>query len=196
MALTDELAKAKRAAEIRAWDEGERRLAEQLKLDVPKTALPADVHARLDLWGAWCAEKSVRKCPAKPATVAAWIVSQTNMGMHPRDILAVLAAIDELHAFHGLASPTTAPLPRQALEQIIRTQAPRSWPAAEKVAFFRLPVEIREIIQKRESEREMALRRSQNKYADAIKDLKRHEEGADIKPLATEVIENDLEEKR
>jgi hypothetical protein len=177
--LVDELQKAKQREQIAKWDAGERRLAEQLKLDVPKTALSTDVHTRLDLWRAWCAEKSVRHCPAKPAVVAAWIVSQTNMGMHPRDIFAVLAAIDELHAFHGLASPTTAPLARQALEQIIRTEAPRSWPAAEKIAFFRLPVEIREIIQKRESERETALRRSQNKYAEAIKELRRQGSAAE-----------------
>jgi hypothetical protein len=183
--LADEIAKAKQREQIARWDEGERRLSEQLKLDVPKTPLSADVHSRLDLWSAWCAEKSVRKCPAKPATVAAFIVAQTGMGMQPRDILAVLVAIDELHAFHGLASPTTAPLPRLALSGIIKTEAPRSWPAAEKIEFARLPPEIREIIARRENERELALRRSQNRLAD---ERKRLSDGAD-KPVATEDIE-------
>jgi hypothetical protein len=166
MALTDEIAKAKQAAAIRAWDDGERRLAEQLALDVPKAPLSPDAAARFDVFAKWCAARQVRKLAAKPLSVAAFVVDQAADGVPIQSILAMLAALEIQHDQHSLSNPVrTAPV-RAALETIVKVDPPRSWPAEDKARFAMLDPADRYIIAKRENEREVALRRAQNKLAE------------------------------
>jgi hypothetical protein len=57
------------------------------------------------------------------------------------------------------------------LSVVIKAEPPRSWPAREKLLFTALPGPLREIIARREKERETGLRRQQNKLAEEIKKL-------------------------
>jgi hypothetical protein len=100
--LTDAIHAAKQREQIARWDAGEARLAAELKFDGPRPTLAKDVLERLDIFGKWCASKQVRKCPAKPATVAAFVLEQFGLGAHPQIIVAMVQAIEALHDYHGL----------------------------------------------------------------------------------------------
>ena len=159
--LTDAIEAAKQREQIARWDAGEARL----KLDIPRPALAKDVLERLDIFGKWAASKSVRKCPAKPHVVAAFCIEQHEMGATAQVILSLLAAIEALHDYHSLSNPVRVAVVRAVLEQIVKIEPPRSWPAEDKVLFAQLDPAIRRIIAEREIERDRGLRRLQNKAA-------------------------------
>ena len=160
--LSDAIDAAKTREQIQKWDAGEARL----KLDVPRPALAKDVLERLDIFGKWAASKSVRRCPAKPHVVAAFCIEQHQMGAPAQVILSLLAAIEALHDFHGLSNPVRVAAVRAVLEQIVKADPPRSWPKEDKVLFAQQDPEIRQVIARRESERDRELRRIQSKAAD------------------------------
>ena len=169
--LADELVKAKQREQVAAWDRAETTLREQLGLDVPKRELSADVWDRFSLFEGWCAEKSVRRLPAKSWTVAAFILDQNAHGRDPQGCIALLAAIAEVHDAHSLSNPTATSVVNQVLDQIVKVDPPRSWPAADKAEFARLPPTIREIIARRENDRDRELRRKQTEFAELKKRL-------------------------
>jgi hypothetical protein len=86
--------------------------------------------------------------------------------------MAILAAVETLHAHHGLANPVKTPIVSKALEQHFQSEAPRSWPANEKALFAALPQTIQQIIGRRERDREREVRRAQNTAAELKKQLK------------------------
>ena len=169
--LTDAIQAAKQREQIARWDAGEARLAAELKFDVPRPTLAKDVLGRLDIFGEWAASKSVRKCPAKPHVVAAFCIEQHQMGAAPQVILAMLAAVEALHDYHGLSNPVRTSAVRAALDTIIKVDPPRSWPREDKVRFAQLDPDIRQVIAEREALRDRALRRAQN---EAVEAKKRH----------------------
>ena len=168
--LADELQKAKQREQIAKWDDGERRLSEGFA-DIPRQQLSADFAARFHIFSEWAVAKQVRKCPAKPATVAAFILEHNALGVPPQQTIAILKAIEEQHDYHNLSNPTTTQVVRAAINQIIKVEPPRSWNKEEKAEWALLPPAVREAITRRESEREVALRRAQNKLADERKRL-------------------------
>jgi hypothetical protein len=191
--LVDELARAKQREQVAAWDRAETTLREQLGLDVPKRELSADVRDRFSLFEKWCAEKSVRRLPAKPWTVAAFILHEIANGRDVQGCLALLAAIAEVHDAHSLSNPCATAVVNQVLDQIVKVDPPRSWPAADKAEFARLPPTIREIIAKRENDRDREVRRKFNEIAELKKRLL---SGADESPQTNEkVFENESSEK-
>ena len=183
--LADAIEQAKIRERVARWDANEQRLLQELKLDVPRPALAKDVLERLDIFGKWAASKSVRKCPAKPHVVAAFCLDQHQMGAAPQVILAILAAVEALHEYHGLSNPVRTSAVRAALDTIIKIDLPRSWPASNKVLFAQLDPDIREIISRREQQRDKALRRLQNEAAE-----QRQKNGAD-KSVQTKEVENE-----
>ena len=180
MTLAEQLEAAKRQAEVRKLDAGDARVATELKLDIPKPALAKDVLERLDIFGKWCASKQARKCPAKPKTVAAFALAQHELGATAQVVLAMLAAIEALHEYHGLSNPVRTIAVRAALETIIKVDPPRSWPREDKVRFAQLDPDIRQVIARREADRDRQLRRLQNEAAE------RRHNGADTKPVQTD----------
>jgi hypothetical protein len=102
------------------------------------------------------------------------------MGVPAQQILAQLDAIEQLHDRWSLSNPVRTAIVRRVLEGIIRVPPPRSWPAADKVRFAELPPDIREIIEVRERQRDVALKRKFNELAE-----QRHN-GAEKKPVHTE----------
>jgi hypothetical protein len=102
----------------------------------------------------WCAAANVRHLGATPATCAAFILSQAKVGIAPERIVAEAAAIEKLHDQYNLANPLQTRTARFALDQVLKIEPPRSWPKEEKAMFTHLPVQIRNIIAKREQDRE------------------------------------------
>ena len=157
--LADDIAKAQQLAQIKQWDAGEAAIRSQLAVNVPKRELSADIRDRFSLFEKWCGDKSVRRLPAKPWTVAAFILDQTAHGRDAQGCLALLAAIAEVHDVYSLSNPTATTVVRTALEQIIKTEPPRSWSRDQKATWATLPIEVREIITARERDRDSALKR-------------------------------------
>jgi len=190
MTLAEQLEAAKQREQIQKWDAGESRLAAGLKLSVPKPAVAKDVLERLDIFGKWAASKSVRKCPAKPWTVAAFVREQHALGATTQVILAMLAAVEALHDFHGLSNPVHTAIVRAALDQIIKIDPPRGWSLSERVEFASLPPDVRDIIATKERLRDKAVRRAQNEAAKA----KRLSNGADETVHVQKETTNDHQE--
>ena len=62
----------------------------------------------------------------------------------------------------SLSDPTVSRAVHFVLDQIIKTEPPRSWSKEDKLLFMSLPAQIRAVIARREQERESGLRRKQN----------------------------------
>jgi hypothetical protein len=174
--MTETLTAALQRAKIQAWDEAEQRLAAELKLDVPAPVLSTDLLERWDRFATWTASRGVRKCPARPATCAAYCLAQQDMGASVQAILAMLAAVQAIHDHHNLPNPVRTAIVRAALGMIIKVDPPRSWPKEDKVLFAQLDPDVRQIISERESLRDREIRRLQNAAAEVRK--KQHN-GAD-----------------
>jgi hypothetical protein len=179
ISLSDHLEIARRQAEIRKLDSGDERVATELaaRIQLPVEELSADIRTRLDPFNKWALQRQARRCPAKPATVALWALEQADMGVPAQQILAQLDAIEHLHDRWGLANP--AAIVRRVLDGIIKVPPPRSWPASDKVLFARLDPDIRQIIETRERQRDVALRKLQN-------ETKQRLNGAETKPVQSD----------
>ena len=163
--LTDAIEAAKQREQIARWDAGETRLAAELPIRPPPIELSAEVRSRLDAFNKWAKSKSARRLPAKPATIACFILDQATLGVPAQQILAQLDAIERAHDRHSLSNPVRTAIVREVLETILQDDPPRSWPKDDKVLFAQLDPAIRRIIAEREKERDRELRRLQNKAA-------------------------------
>jgi hypothetical protein len=170
MAQLSEMLAQVRANEIAA---AENALANQINAQLPQPP-ELDEHTKLLLapFVQWCSSVGVRHVPAAPATCATYILNQAKVGVAPERIAAEAQAIEKLHDQCNLANPLQTRAARLALDQVLKIEPPRSWPKEEKAMFAHLPVQIRHIITARENDRERALRRAQNEYAEAKKRLR------------------------
>jgi hypothetical protein len=169
--LANELERVKQAERVRGWDTCEQALSGALPFRLPQSPLADDVSGRWRLFETWAEANGVRSLPSKPSTIAAFILDQNKAGMDVTNLLAILDAVEQAHDSIGLSNPVRCALPRRALEQIIKAEPPRSWPKEAKAEFSLLPPDIREIVAKREMERDTALRRAQNQIAEERKAL-------------------------
>jgi hypothetical protein len=192
--LADELERAKLAAQVSRWDENEGKIRGELKLDLPPRSLSSVTIARIDTFTNWAKTKGVRKCPCKPFVLAAFIQEHHAIGVPPEQIIEIVKAVNDLHDYHGLASPLFTQVARAALARAITVTAPRGWNSDERGAFDALvdPL-IRQAVSKHEWLRDRELRRKQNE----ISELKKRLMGtADERAQANEkVIENESSEK-
>jgi hypothetical protein len=177
--LVDELEKARQRDIAAALDAGERRVAETLGrlIEPAQVELTDHVRTRFAEFAKWAGEQSVRACAAKPATVAMWVLSHRDLGAH--SIMDMLAAVEAVHNYHGLSVPTKSAIVCRALEALFKSEPPRSWPAADKLLFATLPETIKQIIGRRERDRERELRRAQNLAAE----LKRNSQPDTAQPV-------------
>jgi hypothetical protein len=180
--LAEQLEAAKQREQIQKWQAGEAKLAAELPIKLPRPALSADAVEGLNRFSAFAASRSARKLPARPTTVAAFILDQNRLGVPVEQIVSVLNAVQEAHDFHSLASPVACRITRAALELVVKSEPPRGWTRAEKADWALLPPDIRATISRRMREVELALRRAQNDAAEA---KKRHSD-ADTKSAQTE----------
>jgi hypothetical protein len=168
--LADEIEKIKQPELIAALDAGERRVAESLGgLIVAPELAPGDQQL-LAPFVDWCARNSCRRCAAKPATVAAFVIHQRDSGVPPDHVVGTLAAIERLHDARRLANPVRTAIVSAVLsdERIIYDR-PRSWRKEEMRDWSSLPPMIKAAITRRERERENYLRNLQNELAELRK---------------------------
>lgn len=156
MTLAEQLEAAKQRDKIARWDAAESRLAAQLELNVPRPALAADVLERFNLFGKWAEGRFVRKLPAKPKSIAAFVLEQRELGAALQVIVALLEAIIALHDYHGLSNPVATKVVDCALERIGGIKPPR-WDSYSRSEWAKLPPLVRDAITKREGQRDKVL---------------------------------------
>jgi len=156
--LTAEIARAKQLETVAMYERNEAALAE--KVTRPVAALSEGDQPILIPFAQWATQNRVRYCPAKPTTVAAFIAERAHLG--EQVALDTAAAIARLHDVHGLSNPVATATVAAILDAIVKCDPPRSWPKEDKARFSLLPADIREVIGRRERERDRALRRQQN----------------------------------
>jgi hypothetical protein len=182
--VLSEIERQKRREQAQTWDANEKRVAERLagKLDVELAHLGKIPKAIGDLQNtptpveqahganfiAWCADNGVRHCPAKPATVAAYLME--NRTQHDL-LLDTLAAISRLHDKFNLPNPCATATVRTVLELSTDNTPPRSWRQDEQQLWAFLPVEIRHIISRRELNRDKEVRRVQGELGNVNQEL-------------------------
>lgn len=135
----------------------------------------------------FCLAHSVPHLPAKPATLAAFILAQIESGVKPELIRSIVSAVETLHDRNLCANPSAHSLVRFALDKLKPVSPPRSWTGEEQALFVALPPEIQSVISRREANREKDLRNKQNQLAEEIKKAKRHTQ--------TEPVEKSVETK-
>lgn len=148
------------------------------KLAIPAVPISHEDKLLLAPFQQWANERNVRHLPARSAVVATYVLEIAHRGEEV--VLPFLRALEAQHNAHSLSNPVATHAVNTVLDQIIKTEPPRSWPASEKVAFSLLPVPIKNIIAKRELDRDRDLRRKQNQIA-----AQRHNDGAVSKPVET-----------
>jgi hypothetical protein len=163
--MATSLADAIRQVNARELDQNEAALAAGFLL--PAHELSDEMKALLVPFINWCETKRVRALPARPTTIAAYLQSQKDLGVQPHE---TLLAIEALHFFAGMASPVATPVVR-AVTEGPPVEAPRSWTKVEKEEFTLLPRHTQVVLQRRDQDREKALRRTQNSLAEERKRL-------------------------
>jgi hypothetical protein len=115
------------------------------------------------------------------ASFAQW---QKDLGVPKEKISATLSAIEALHHAAALGNPIATPLVR-TITAASTISPPRSWTKEEWGLFRELPIEAQLVVARRERDREITLRRSQNEAAELRKLLRLSVGGTD-KPVETQ----------
>jgi hypothetical protein len=158
-----------------AFEANEKKLATQVQ--TPATTLDQHQRALFSAFEHFCRSSGVRAIPAAPAIVAFYLRTSMAEG----DALAAAEAIRIAHQAHGLPCPASTHVVRAQLNELLDEKPPR-WRAEEQLLWAALPPEIRAVIARRERQRDLELRRLQNKVA---ADLQRQTATApEAKPVA------------
>jgi hypothetical protein len=167
MTLEAQLEQARKKAEIETLNIGDEKTAGEFgrRISLPPLDLSADIRTHLDAFNRWAGQRHARRCPARPATVALFALSQNDMGVAVDTILAQLNAIEAMHDKFSLPNPVRTAAVRSAMETVVKADPPRSWPKKDKAAFAMLPSDIRLILAKRQEKMDTEIRRLQSKVA-------------------------------
>jgi hypothetical protein len=174
MTLAAEIQRANQQELAAKLNEGEAALSAAIvqKIQPPAVELDDKARALLAPFVEWCTRNNVRRCAAKAATVAAFVLDQAASRTTPEHILATLGAIELLHDLHRLSNPVQTQIVHAVLGQIVKDPAPRSWTKDEQRDWPLLPPTIKAAIARRERERDTYLRKIQTELADLKKQLK------------------------
>jgi hypothetical protein len=117
----------------------------------------------------WCREKGVIPLPAKPESVALFLLQSRELGV---DALTEIArSIARAHS--RFADPCSSWAVRAAFEEIGGVyQVPRSWPKAEWPVWDDLPWPVKRYLDMRERQRDVAINRAQQEAGDLRHQLK------------------------
>ncbi len=128
-----------------------------------------DSDPALDLFLHWCDSKGVRPIPLAPADIAVFVKQAQTLGIEK--IAATVTAISKAYLSRGFADPTAGGPVTAACDDIAKLAPPRSWPKENWSAFKSLPYALQLCVAKRETERDVQLRRAQNETAEARREL-------------------------
>jgi hypothetical protein len=122
-----------------------------------------------DEFAAWCERKGVKTLPARPASVALFVLENGGLGV---DALALMVLkISQFHLRRGQADPTSGYPVATALNRIAKIDEPRSWPKEKKARFTSMPYDLQKYVAAHEGQREKEIRRAHNDAATARREL-------------------------
>jgi hypothetical protein len=130
--------------------------------------LAAVAHARqraAPLFARWCELNGASFCPAAPQTVARFVNDCSALGIER--LWPAIQEVSKLHISLGLADPTLGAPAAAAVGDVAGITPPRSWPNEYKQRFRSLPYDVQLFVAAHETQRDRALRRSQNEAAAA-----------------------------
>jgi hypothetical protein len=114
----------------------------------------------------WCTLNGMQAIPASPTTISRFINSIAPLGIEK--VFEAVQEISRAHYTIGLPCPCSGPgLVTRAVNAVSKIEAPRSWPAELKAQFMHLPWDVQTQILKRETERDLAVRKAQNEAGEA-----------------------------
>jgi hypothetical protein len=120
--------------------------------------------------------------PASPATVAAYLDS-----LKDEELLPAIDSIVAQHEVLGAANPCCTSIVGAVLSRKKCDVFPNSWNFQDRLVFSQMNLAMREIVLRRENERDAALRTAQNRISN---ELKRLRGGATTPPWAKQGSEN------
>lgn len=126
----------------------------------------------------WCQAKKLRYQPARPSTVAAYVLDRRAAGVGFDALLNHLQGIASLHD-GAIGNPCATGIVAAALDRIAPAETikpPRSWRKEEQFEFRLLPLEIQRVIARREDERDRQLLRTMNRSKHAPKEERKKED--------------------
>jgi hypothetical protein len=122
----------------------------------------------------FCKTKGVLSQPAQPATVAAFLLANVDLGLDT--LVGIAAGISRAHIRY--ADPCSSWYVRRAFQVIgWDVPAPRAWTPALKDMFGEMPWPIQRNVADHERRREAVMRNSQNDAAEARRKLKEKNNG-------------------
>jgi hypothetical protein len=121
--------------------------------------VPPDFLARL--------KKTAGPIPWSPKVVAEFLDSLSDEELLPA-VTEIVSAHDQIN----LSNPCCSSLVKAALHRHPCKDFPRSWSDQDKLVFANLDLATREIVLRREHERDAALRTSQNRISAELKRLR------------------------
>jgi hypothetical protein len=131
----------------------------------------------------WCKRYGVRHIPARPTTVAGFMLDSYRNGVAFDDITQQLEAIAAIHDV-GLGNPVSTPIVAAALEAIAPPESikpPISWSKDARADWWELPTWAKAIIERREKQRERQLSKRLTELSEERKKLDHEIQKADGK---------------
>jgi len=126
----------------------------QARLQIPPRNLS---RAEFSVFAEWCDEKELRAVPAKPSTLAFFLLDSVALGISRLE--KVVEGVSAVH--EGLADPTLSPCVTAALATIAPIPPPRSWPKEQAHLFSQLPRSLQTWVAEHQERREKEVRRIQ-----------------------------------
>jgi hypothetical protein len=135
-----------------------------------KMPAPQGDMSQWPVWQQWCEKSNVAPFPALPAAIAVFVLNNAALGDRLEKIIGSIGAV---HEADGRANPVLSPIVIEALDQVLPRikPPPRSWDAAHKALWQRLPRDVATYIGKRQSDHDNEIQRLQREYAALRKEL-------------------------
>ena len=129
---------------------------------------PADIKPPAD-FALFCQNRGVVACPASPATVAAYVLSQREPKIGR--LLEEIRAISSSHCSANLSDPVPTWCVTEALMKLMKPNVPQGWPENERAIFLTLPVDLQRYLIIREKNKDANLKRKFDELAEQRKKL-------------------------
>jgi hypothetical protein len=175
-----EIERQKKISQAQTWDTNERALSEKLQAKLAARGKAPITQAELtlsdaeqELWQdfvAWAAVEGVRHLPARPSSVASFLLDRK---LTHEQMLDAIAVITKKHDLHSLPNATATAAVRSVLELEIETAPPRTWKTEIKEIWARLPADIRYEIGRLERHRDVEFSRLWHKQKEFTKQLEK-----------------------
>jgi hypothetical protein len=178
--LLRELERQKKISQAQTWDANEKALSEKLNAKLAARGKAPITEAEFtlsdgeqELWQdfvSWAAAEGVRHLPARPSSIASFLLERK---LTHEQMLDAIAVITKKHDLHSLPNATATAAVRSVLELEIETAPPRTWKTEIKEIWARLPADIRYEIGRLERHRDVEFSRLWHKQKEFTKQLEK-----------------------